>query len=373
MSTVLLAGAGLLAPAGEAGAGVLEGGEEQEEQEEGAEPVGAPCNPRDVEFFLNCVDFCCALLPVDQYARLFDPWALHFAREMIKHAAQHTWCSGFPKLVGLAFRICSLTAFFGAEEAGGGGGGLGAGHELESQQSLACRRLFVSYVRETATRLTQYKDEMLCASIYAVLRVPVPLLPECIDRLLGPMTLALQIGLGHPQTAAVAVSTLELWLKRCPRVVEPHLKALLPCLNDYLRVGGDQGFLLSEEQDASHMAAALRRKSRAAQQGARGAGGAEDAPGEEEDAVSTAEEMRLRILQLLGRLGEEGAHIVGDEGGGGGVAQAAAGDNGMAWYGGDESERVRLRLPFAGTQEKPEARPPPSTRRYPFVWREKGY
>jgi DNA-PKcs, N-terminal len=116
-------------------------------------------------------------------------------------------------------------------------------------------------------RLKQFSGDLLAACIEMVLGMPIEFieLPMLVPALLT----AFKLGVTYTPLAVTGIQTLEYWLKEMLPNLKSHLPSILPVLSEYLHV--DQTSL------------------------------------QEKKSLN----MKVRVLQLLGKLGGDSAHLLG--------------------------------------------------------------
>jgi hypothetical protein len=220
------------------------------------------------------------------------------------------------------------------------------------RQDVVSLTLLSKFVREVASRLRQFKNELLSACVRLVLAVPralvdVPLLVPALDT-------ALRLGVGYLPLARVGLDALERWLDTRPRSVAPFLPRVLPRLQRYLMADAP------EEHDVANMEAEEVKARRLAQRVAR----------RKHTTVETGDEsnpvygLQLRVIRLLGQLGGRAAAVLGvdaatnsqvdvarndaddaDDA----AAAAAAGGDGAALIAWDTEQRLDFTVQFVDT------------------------
>ena len=129
----------------------------------------------------------------------------------------------------------------------------------------------------------RFSDELLCSALSMVLQSPDQLVSR--TQLVPAMVSGLHFGQTHLRTAEITIGALEEWLPKSP---EPEvLQLLLPLLNPYLL----------EDIQTAGLDADTGLARRLAKQG------------RTQDAVGY-DDLRLRIVRLLGRLGGNNRFIV---------------------------------------------------------------
>ena len=318
-----------------------------------------PRNMKDYGMFLCLVDFCLGLLSNSDFPELFLPWAYTFSQVVTdlntalrvdnSKSARCQDVSGFHKLMGLCFDICSRAVAVAVSTSyvegthdlssngadGTDGDTAPAAATASGASTLAtalpaydsCMELFSDYVADVAVRLCQFSDELLCTCIETVLSLPLDFVPRCIGDLVEPLKRGLDIGVSHMPMAVRAITTLETWLGIFPAAVGECLPKLLPSLDKYLYVSGEQGMLLSEEQEVQEEARQIQQKFFKKDR-------------IQLDTTTSSVEIQRRVLELLGKLGGENQALLHR-----GESDSAAGDNGIVW---GQKDVLQFEIPLQG-------------------------
>lgn len=233
--------------------------EEEKEDDSLADEVVAapgmyiPRSPKEMETFLNLVEFMKLLLPstsVDKFKR----WPLIFGREIISISTKLPLISGFYRLLTISMKICEKSSYFagitklpentsasrtesfilmecedGENE-----------HMNEFEQKRLCKELYAKFLHEVAMRLQQYQDELLCACLELILEAPCQLLTPF--QIVKPLVQAFDLGTSHLPIALTALHSLRRWLCYEEDSIDGHddiksfLPKILPSLDAYLLI-----------------------------------------------------------------------------------------------------------------------------------------
>ncbi|GIX68912.1 DNA-dependent protein kinase catalytic subunit [Caerostris extrusa] len=190
-----------------------------------------PNNKLDYYIFINLVDFLRDLFS-SNCTELFSKWVFTFGKEMIFHAAKHSYHSGFYKLISLTLSICSEIGYFKefmhVQKSN-------IKPENISEDKWRSFRLFSKFVTEVAVRQQQFKDDLLASCLQVLLSLPIEIVSHEINCLVPALERALKFGVSYLPLANTAISALEKWSEYLPLdIIKPHFVQLLPHLNNYL-------------------------------------------------------------------------------------------------------------------------------------------
>ncbi|CAM9416079.1 unnamed protein product, partial [Phaeothamnion confervicola] len=283
--------------------------------------------PMDQEIMLNLVVFCELVMPQFPPAPV-AAWLTVLVRAIVGGSLRHPHVSSQYRLLALLFREAERTEFFRVLSAppGGGGGGGGDGNgggdgfadgvnamKVEGEggedvaaggdggfmaEAVALRRVLRRYVDHITMQTAQFSDELLVMCCQMLLQMPSG---RGLEPLIPALLATLRAGTTHLQTAGFAIDALERWQEQDALALDALLPAILPSLDPYLYFGGAAGRIT---------AAAL------AEEGRR-------------------DELRLRVLRLLGRLGGRNHCLAAN------ADEAVRGS--LAW---DITPRLELSVPF---------------------------
>ena len=145
-------------------------------------------------------------------------------------------------------------------------------------------------------RCQQYKDDLLAACLQAALTAPLELVD--VNDLEHVLKTALKLGLGFAPLAVIALDAFETWMRERREQLQPLLPVLLPAFNGYLTTdsGGDK----SNDTTFTPYKSLKRKRLQ----------GLTNAPPQLSDAGNPMEDIRMRVLRLIGGLGGENKWIV---------------------------------------------------------------
>ncbi|KAI9335926.1 NUC194 domain-containing protein, partial [Obelidium mucronatum] len=259
-------------------------------------------NPADFVVFVAFVSLCDALLPKIQVV-LFEKWIFVAGQKLISYSSHHPLVSGFYKLFGVVLTISESLKYFADHD--------GIPEVIDSQKSA--HSLFSNYIAEVLLKMRQFKDDLLVSCLKMSLCLPI------IE--------SLKMGLSYTPLAIVALDAIESWAKKLDRkVLKPSYGRVLPSLNDYLMLDLDTG----DSVAASTSTGKFAKKSRSKHLKTHGVSEREM----DEQAIQTLKTIQIRILKLLGSLGQDSRLMLSDS-----VANA----NLIAW---DTTKNLKFQIPF---------------------------
>lgn len=216
----------------------------------------APHSPREMETFLNLVEFLKMLLP-DTPADMFSRWAFVFGREVISHSTRLPLVSGFYRLLTVSLRLCERSGYFiGTNRLTESNSSNSASrnesfismecelgeneHANERNQRVLCKELYSRFLHEVSMRLQQYQDELLCACLELILEAPCQLLAPF--QIVRPLVQAFELGTSYLPIALTALRSLRRWLDYEEDGlgeydnIKSFLPRILPSLDPYLLI-----------------------------------------------------------------------------------------------------------------------------------------
>lgn len=291
--------------------------------------VLVPKNPMDYKLFLNLVELSERILRFR--SSLIPRWAFLLVRELVSLATRFPLASGFYKLLRLVIHSCNAHDYFSTPTA--------SSESKEEEEegsatslSIDSRNSVLSILRDfllvLCSKLSQFHDELLVASVHLLLRTPTNILP--VSSLSVAMEAGLRIGLSHSPTALLAIETLEQWLgvtgassTRDKEETYAILSKLLPLLTDYLSATTNSKQEQSVDTKTKESVKISQwRKSRLRSTTSQ--------------AVVTSRQLQYRIIQLLGSLGSRSTAAIPDP-------EEKLGSV-LSW---DPSGKLTMAIPFA--------------------------
>ncbi|XP_013210333.1 DNA-dependent protein kinase catalytic subunit [Microtus ochrogaster] len=250
-----------------------------------------PTKPKDFSAFINLVEFCREILPKKQI-RLFEPWVYSFAYELILQSTRLPLISGFYKLLSIAVKNARKIKYFE------GVSPKSLKHSSEDPEKYSCFALFAKFGKEVSVKMKQYKDELLASCLTFVLSLPHDIIELDVRAYVPALQMAFKLGLSHMPLAEVGLHALEEWSVHISKsIMQPYYKDILPCLDGYLKTS-----ILSDETKSLWEVSAL---SRAAQKGFNKnvLKYLKRTTNISPDEALSLEEIRIRVVQILGFLG----------------------------------------------------------------------
>ncbi|KAL1788740.1 DNA-dependent protein kinase catalytic subunit isoform X1 [Sigmodon hispidus] len=284
-----------------------------------------PAKPKDFSAFINLVEFCREILPKKQ-VRFFEPWMYSFAYELILQSTRLPLISGFYKLLSVAVRNAKKLKYFE------GVGPKSLKHSSEDTEKEFCFALFAKFGKEVSVKMKQYKDELLASCLTFVLSLPHDIIELDVRAYVPALQMAFKLGLSHMPLAEIGLHALKEWSIHIDKsIMQPYYKDILPCLDGYLKTS-----ILSDETKSHWEVSAL---SRAAQKGFNRdvLKHLKRTTNISPDEALSLEEIRIRVVQILGSLGGQiNKNLI----------TAASGERMkkcMAW---DKEKRLSYAVPF---------------------------
>ncbi|KYQ91591.1 DNA-dependent protein kinase subunit [Tieghemostelium lacteum] len=197
-----------------------------------------PITPKDIEVFLNLVEFFKVFL-AKYHCNLFNQWVYIFTKEIIYYSKKYPLISGFYKLVQVVMKICRYQKYFDfIDQDRGLLSHQDSKDDLmltdEQENKINCFIMFKKFLKEVSGFVSHYKDELLSSCIQLLLSIPKQLLN--IPILIPVLNLSLKMGLSYLKLGHIALNAIEYWLEEVPHQVSDHLQDILPNLNDYLLI-----------------------------------------------------------------------------------------------------------------------------------------
>ncbi|XP_042110110.1 DNA-dependent protein kinase catalytic subunit [Ovis aries] len=250
-----------------------------------------PAKPKDFSAFINLVEFCREILP-EKHVEFFGPWVHSFSYQLILQSTRSPLISGFYKLLSLAVRNAKKIKYFE------GVGPKSQKPSPEDPEKHSCFALFSKFGKEVSVKMKQYKDELLASCLTFVLSLPHDIIALDVRAYVPALQMAFKLGLSYAPLAEAGLNALEEWsVYICKHVIQPYYKDILPSLDGYLKTSA-----LSDETQNNWEVSAL---SRAVQKGF-----TKDVlkhlkrtKNISSNEALSLEETRVRVVQVLGRLG----------------------------------------------------------------------
>ncbi|XP_057593505.1 DNA-dependent protein kinase catalytic subunit isoform X2 [Hippopotamus amphibius kiboko] len=286
-----------------------------------------PAKPTDFSAFINLVEFCREILP-EKHVEFFEPWVCCFAYELILQSTRLPLISGFYKLLSVAMRNAKKIKYFKGIDP------KSQKQSPEDPEKYSCFALFAKFGKEVAVKMKQYKDELLASCLTFVLALPHDIIELDVRAYVPALQMAFKLGLSYTPLAEVGLNALEEWSVYISKhVIEPYYKDILPSLDGYLKTSA-----LPDETRNNWGVSAL---SRAAQKGhARDVlkylKRTKDISSHE---ALSLEEIRVRVVQMLGRLGGRINKNL--------ITAASPEERARGWVAWDRERRLSFAVPFA--------------------------
>ncbi|XP_060247015.1 DNA-dependent protein kinase catalytic subunit isoform X1 [Meriones unguiculatus] len=281
--------------------------------------------PKDFSAFINLVEFCREILPKKQ-VRFFEPWVYSFSYELILQSTRLPLISGFYKLLSIAVKNARKIKYFEGISTNS------LKYSSEDPEKYSCFALFAKFGKEVSVKMKQYKDELLASCLTFVLCLPHDIIELDVRAYVPALQMAFKLGLSHMPLAEIGLHVLKEWSVYIDRsIMQPYYKDILPCLDGYLKTS-----TFSDETKSHWEVSAL---SRAAQKGFNRAvlKHLKRATDISPDEALSSEEIRVKVVQLLGSLGGQiNKNLVA-------VASGERMKKYVAW---DREKRLSFAVPF---------------------------
>ncbi|XP_052014740.1 DNA-dependent protein kinase catalytic subunit isoform X2 [Apodemus sylvaticus] len=284
-----------------------------------------PAKPNDFSAFINLVEFCREILPKKQVG-FFEPWVYSFAYELILQSTRLPLISGFYKLLSIAVKNARKIKYFE------GISPKSLKHSPEDSEKHSCFALFAKFGKEVSVKMKQYKDELLASCLTFVLSLPHDIIELDVRAYVPALRMAFKLGLSHMPLAEIGLHALKEWSVHIDKsLMQPYYKDILPCLDGYLNTS-----TLSEETKSHWEVSAL---SRAAQKGFNRdvVKHLKRTRNSLPDEVLSLEELRIKVVQILGSLG---GHINKS------LVAATSGERMKKYVAWDRENRLSFAVPF---------------------------
>jgi len=312
-----------------------------------------PKTPKDIELFLNLVEFF-KLFFTTNHTDLFVQWIYIIGKEMIFNSKRYPLISGFYKMIQVVMEICKKQSYFYSIQddsidslvssndqdamiiTNTNATSTSSGEEDENKKN--CFILFGKFIKEVVNSVSHFKDELLSSCLELLLSLPKQLIN--VAQLVPIVCLAFQYGLGYLKLGHVGLNAIEYWLKVVPQQVHNSLNLILPHLNDYLLMSS------SAMSNSSGEGSSTSTISIAFSEDNLSVGGFNRKKKFKSNIIdpkllqfkTSVEDIQNRIIRLLGKLGGDNSHFLGD------VNLLASGtETGVAW---DTEQKLSFEFPF---------------------------
>ncbi|KAF9159945.1 hypothetical protein DFQ26_006027, partial [Actinomortierella ambigua] len=290
-------------------------------------------NEKDFVIFQNLADFWQIFLPKTQ-PQLFAPWAFVVGEALIGLSTRSPLVSGFYKMFATCLRVCQQIDLFSTLST------VDTTEEIKVETAEVDVRLaatlFKKYIEEVLARLEQYKDDLLASCLQLVLSSP----PQLVSQrdIVGPIQMALRLGLSYLPLASVGFDAIERWLT-IVQGKEEWFSMIAPYLNDYLMVdvqAADEGEAATDSASTGPKKRGSKSRPLKYQRSAMIISATVGTSGEQ---VHSLQDLQLRIVRMLGRQAGIGRAILSRD------TKSGATDTSelLAW---DPASRVKLKVPF---------------------------
>ncbi|XP_069777633.1 DNA-dependent protein kinase catalytic subunit isoform X2 [Narcine bancroftii] len=195
-----------------------------------------PTKPKDFIAFINLVEFCGVLL-LEKHTEYFEHWMYRFGHELILRSTQFPLVSGFYKLLSVAMKIAKKIKYFK-------GVCTKSGKQCHrNAEKFACFALFAKFGKEVATRMKQYKDELLASCLIFVLSLPHEIIELDVKTFIPALQTTFKLGLSHIPLANAGLDALEDWSAHLSKqTIQPYYKEILPHLDGFLKTSVSSEF-----------------------------------------------------------------------------------------------------------------------------------
>ncbi|KAI9251049.1 hypothetical protein BY458DRAFT_444504 [Sporodiniella umbellata] len=292
-----------------------------------------PVNPKDFLLFQNFVEFWCLLVKKLGNERLPD-WIYILGTSLVDQSIKNPLVSGFYKMLAQILEVAKQRSFFEKCKK----------HHVDRDilfegdgvkpDDYTTYLAFKEYVKEVWYRLQQFTDDLLVSCLKLVLAYPTAFFS--ISEISGPLEKALRIGIAYNPLAVIAVDTLDGFLSSSSdyEMDEDFLARVLPCINEYLLIG-----IVPSEDSYTHLNNLKKKSYKLPTASQRKF---EAAPSESELGVAISEytsiqELQLRMMRFLGRLGGKNKRMLMEEN------SHTKNEDIVAW---DSTKRLIMHLPF---------------------------
>lgn len=206
-----------------------------------------PVKAKDFELFQNFVDFATQFLP-NTRTDLFEQWIYQFGVCLVTLSNKFPIVSGFYKLASCTLVICKrLSRFKNVSKfsldtlCNHSSQPKRFYHQVNDDNDKKREQaLYSEYLIDVLARMERYQDDLLISGIYLVLSAPLELLET--RYFVGPLQLALEIGLSQTEVATTAIETLSSILEQAQLHEDDTVRSayineimkVVPFLHDYL-------------------------------------------------------------------------------------------------------------------------------------------
>ncbi|KAJ5076723.1 DNA-dependent protein kinase catalytic subunit [Anaeramoeba ignava] len=191
-------------------------------------------------FFNNLVQLCSSVLLFRNYSDFFLPWIYSFSEKIVFLSSRYPLVSSYYEMMTIITRICHKHFMFIQKRKSSiiqiKSNQKNKMEITESQEQINTDKLynlFSKFLEELLTRIKHYKDTLLYKCMLLVLSMPDAFID--IGRFVPVLLSTFKLGLDYPHAASIALKTLESWLERIPENLDPFLNSILPSLERFLR------------------------------------------------------------------------------------------------------------------------------------------
>ncbi|KAG0763147.1 hypothetical protein G6F62_000892 [Rhizopus arrhizus] len=302
-----------------------------------------PVNQKDFVLFQNFVEFWCMLMKKLENERLSD-WTYILGTLLIDQSVRHPLVSGFYKMISEIlisaekrhmFDVCKN--YYAEQNLM-----LESGKQIKPD-NYASYMMFREFVKEVWHKLQQFTDDLLASCLRLVLAYPIAFFDS--SELIAPLEKALHLGITFNSLAVIAMNILDKFLDPNSehKIDDNFLSRILPCINEYLLIG----VISSNENESDSGLSNLKKKPYKVPTAAqRRLEAVHKSPTESELGVTASEysslqELQLRMMRFLGRLGGKNKQLLMKQEG------SEQNDDMLAW---DPEKRLKIYLPFQNTK-----------------------
>ena len=172
-------------------------------------------------------------------------------------------------------------------------------HSSISPPRRSCYSVLSTFLSALIERSRRFKDELLASAMDLLLCAPLRFVSAHMPPMITSLESAFAMGHAYRPLAITALGALESWLDSLRAALRPHLSSLLPCLHVYLTLSADKQARMG--------------KTRTVRDSRRSGGGTQSVL---KNSARTRlkrggdEELQLRIVRVLGRVGGDCVGIV---------------------------------------------------------------
>ncbi|ORY53674.1 hypothetical protein BCR33DRAFT_779027 [Rhizoclosmatium globosum] len=276
-------------------------------------------NAADFVIFVTYVSLVESLLPKIE-VMFFDKWIYVVGQKFISYSTQNPLVSGFYKIFGVVLALSDSLKYFSVPTRNEQGMDYDSVEE-SSDVTKAARSLFSKYLDEVLLKMRQFKDDLLVSCLKMVLYSPVEL--TTIESLCLPIIESLKMGLSFTPLASVALDAIAVWSSKLDRkTLASSYAKILPSLNDYLLLDLEETASTVSGKKATSKARTKHLKTHKHKNEQM-----------DEQIVQDLKSIQIRILKLLGSLGQDSRLMLSNE------TSASL----LAW---DTEMNLKVQIPF---------------------------